>query len=115
MGDTTDIVLAGLADGSGVIAEVGATDSGIAQPTVVSLDGSPLRPIDIGPHLGDLGGVVEQAGPVRPDDPAVLVGGAQTSRGAPGAQVTAFDLYVADASGGGSHRVVEGSTGGDLH
>jgi hypothetical protein len=104
-----------LADGSGVIAEVGATDSGIAQPTVVSLDGSPLRPIDIGPHLGDLGGVVEQAGPVRPDDPAVLVGGAQTSRGAPGAQVTAFDLYVADASGGGSHRVVEGSTGGDLH
>ena len=103
-----------LPDGSAVIAEVGTTASGIAQPTVVPIDGSPLVPIDVG-RLGDFGGAVETVGPVRPDDRAVLVGGARSWRDAPGTQVPVFDLYAADPFGRGAHRIVAGSTGGDLH
>lgn len=105
-----------LPDGSGVVAEVGDTAEGaIVRPTVIPIDGSPPRPIDAGPLTVDDGGVVETVGPVLPNDSAVLVGGARTWLDLTDSwQVSAHDLWVADADGRGSHRVATGTLGGDI-
>ena len=101
-----------LPDGSGVVAEVG--DGQIVRPTVLPIDGSPPRPIEVGRLTPDDGGVVEPGGPVLPSDTAVLVGGARTWLDVPNGQVFVHDLWVADAHGRGSHLVATATLGGDL-
>lgn len=106
-----------LPDGSGVVAEVGgSSEMAIVRPTVVPIDGTPPRPIDVGRLSVDDGGVVESSGPVLPKDTAILVGGARSGLDVQGPQtsVPVHDLWVADADGRGSHLVATETLGGDL-
>lgn len=103
-------------NGSEVVLEVGdtiGTDASIVRPGILPIDGGPPRPIEAGPLTVDgSGGVVAADGPVLQTDTTILVGGARAWIEAPGGQVSAYDLWLADANGLGSRLVVRGTFGG---
>ena len=105
-----------LPDGSAVVAEVGdRAETATVRPTVLPVDGSQPRPIEVGELSPDDGGVVASTGPVLASDTAILVGGAATWFDATGGgQVRIHDLWATDAAGRDSRLVASDTLGGDL-